>query len=109
MKHILEARAYLLKFYAKYSRYIDIGFRFVLALLTFSFVSNHVGFLEVLANPAVTVGLSVICIFLPLSMTAVFAAFVVLIQFFTLAPGVAIVSGLMLLLMFALYFRFAPG
>ena len=109
MKHILEARAYLLKFYAKYSRYIDIGFRFVLALLTFSFVSNHVGFLEVLANPAVTVGLSVICIFLPLSMTAVFAAFVVLIQFFTLAPGVAIVSGLMLLMMFALYFRFAPG
>ncbi len=109
MKNILEARAYLLKFYAKYSRYVDIGFRFVLALLTFSFVSNHVGFLEVLANPAVTVGLSVICTFLPLSMTVIFAALMVLIQFFTLAPGVAIVSGLLILMMFALYFRFAPG
>jgi len=109
MKTILEARTYFLKFYAKYSKYIDMMFRFILALLTFAFVSDHVGFEETLANPAVTVGISVICTFLPMSITAVFAAVMVLIQFVILAPGVAIVSGLVILIMFALYFRFAPG
>lgn len=109
MGKILELRAYILKFYAGYSRYINIAFRFVLAFLTFSFVSDHVGYLETLTNPAVTIGLSVICTFLPMPMTAVFAALLVLIQFFTLAPGVAIVAAVLMLIMFSLYFRFASG
>lgn len=109
MDKIFEAKEYLLKFYAKYSRYVDMGFRFIMALLTFLFISNHVGFLEVLANPTVTIGLSLICAFLPMTMTVVIAIVIVLVQFYTLAPGVAIVSGLMLLIMFVLYFRFTPG
>lgn len=109
MDKLLEVRAYILKFYARYSRYIDAALKFVLALMTFSFVNSHVGFLESLANPYVTVGLSVICVFLPQAMTAVFAALMVIIQFFTLAPGVAIVACLMMLIMFSCYFRFSPG
>ena len=68
MDKIFEAKEYLLKFYAKYSRYVDMGFRFIMALLTFLFISNYVGFLEVLANPAVTIGLSLICALLPMTM-----------------------------------------
>lgn len=109
MGKILEVRAYILKFYAKFSKYIDAVIKFVLAFLTFSFVRTHAGFLESLSNPVVTIGLSVICTFLPRSMTAVFAALLILVQFFTLAPGVAIVAGLVFLIMFALYFRFATG
>ena len=109
MGKLLEARAYLLKFYAKYSKYIDAVLKFVLALMTFSFVNSHVGFLDSLANPLVTIGLSVICVFLPQAMTALFAALLVIIHFFTLAPGVAIVACLMMVIMFAFYFRFSPG
>ena len=109
MEKVLEIRAYLLKFYAKYSRYVDMTFRFVLALLTFTFINNHIGYLEVISNAAVTIGLSVICVFLPTAMTAVLAGIIVLIQFFTLAPGVAIVAGLLMIIMFASYFRFSPG
>jgi len=109
MEKILELRAYMKKIYAGYSRYIDIALKFVLALLTFSFVNNHVGYLEALSNPAMTVGLSVICTFLPQSMTAVLAAMIILIQFLTLAPGVAVVAALLMLMMFALYFRFTSG
>lgn len=109
MEKILELRAYMKKIYAGYSRYIDIALKFILALLTFSFVNNHVGYLEALSNPAMTVGLSVICTFLPQSMTAVLAAMIILIQFLTLAPGVAVVAALLMLMMFALYFRFTSG
>ena len=109
MEKVLEVRAYLLKFYAKYSRYLDGAFRFVLALLTFSYISSHIGFLDVISNAAVTIGLAAICVFLPTSMTAVLAAIIVLAQFCALAPGVAIVAGLLMLIMFTFYFRFAPG
>lgn len=109
MGKVYEIREYLLKYYAKYSRYIDLGFRFILALLTFVFVNNHIGFMEILTNPAVTLGLSVLCTFLPVSMTAIIAAIVVIIQFFVVTPGVAIVSVLLFVVMFAMYFRFAPG
>ena len=107
MKKMLEFRAYILKFYAIYSRYINILLRFLLAFLTFSFISNQVGYMELLSNPAVTIGLSVICVFLPMNMTVIFAALIVLIQFLTLALGAAIVAAVLMLIMFALYFRYA--
>lgn len=108
MGKVFEIREYLLKFYAKYSRYIDWVFRFLLALLTFVFVSNHVAFLDELASPAVTLGLSVVCTFLPVAMTAIFASIIVIIQFLVIAPGVAIVSVFIFIAMFALYFRYSP-
>jgi len=109
MEKIYEMKAYILNFYTKYSRYIDLAMKFLLAVLTFAFISNHVGFMKTLANPLVTIGLSIVCMFLPIVMTAIFASVIVLIQFFSLAPGAAMVSAVLLLVMFALYFRFASG
>lgn len=109
MEKIFEIREYILKYYAKYSRYVDFVFRFLLALVTFVFVSNHVGFIEMLSNPAVILGLSVVCTFLPRSMTALIASAIVIVEFLVVTPGIAIVSSIVFLVMFALYFRFAPG
>ena len=109
MDKIFEFKGQLMKFYARYSRYVDMGLRFILALLTFTFINNHVGFLASISNLAVTLGLAVVCTFLPLTMTVVLAAILVLLQFFTLAPGVAVVSAMLMIIMFTLYFRFTPG
>ena len=109
MEKVLEVRAYLMKIYAKYSRYLNGAFRFVLALLTFSYIARHSGFVDLASNPAVIIGLSSICIFLPTSMTAVLAALMILVQLCGLAPGVAIVVGVAMLIMFVFYFRFAQG
>ena len=109
MGKVFEAKEYILRFYAKYSKYIDMGLRVLLALLTFTVVSNYAGFLPALSNPAVIVGLSVSCIFLPMPMTAVLAALLILIQFLELSSGAAIVFGVYVIIMFALYFRFAPN
>lgn len=108
MGRIYEIKGYVLEFYAKYSKYIDMGAKFILALLTFAIISNCIGYFEVIANPAVTVGLSLVCMFLPTALTVVFAAVIIVIQLFMLAPGVAMIAGLLFLAMFALYFRFSP-
>lgn len=108
MGKVFEIREYILNFYAKYSRYVDKVFQFILALLTFIFVGNHVGFIQELANPLVTVAMSVVCTFLPLMMTVVIASMVVLLHIASLAPGAAVVFAMVLVIMYAFYFRFSP-
>ena len=109
MDKIYEMKQYLVQFYAKQSRWVEMGLRFVLAVLTFSLISSHVGFMSMLANPVVTIGLSIVCAFLPYVMTAIMAAGILLVQFVTLAPGIAAVSAILLFVMFAMYFRFTPS
>ena len=109
MEKIYEMKQHIVQFYAKYSRWVQLGFKFVLALLTFTFINNYVGFMQTITNPVVPIGLSVVCTLLPMTMTAVFAALLVLVQFFSLAPGIAAVSAIILFVMFALYFRYTPA
>lgn len=109
MDKIYEMKQHLVQFYAKYSRWIDMGFRFALAILTFTFIGSHIGFKVALTNPIITVVLSLVCALLPMIMTAVFATAMVLVQFLVLAPGIAAVSAILLFVMFALYFRFSPA
>lgn len=109
MDKIYEIKQHLVQYYAKYSRWIDAGIRFVLAILTFTFIASHIGFKATLTNPIITVVLSLVCALLPMVMTVVFAAAMVLVQFLTLAPGIAAVSALLLFIMFAMYFRFSPA
>ena len=109
MDKIYEVKQHLVQYYARYSRWIDRGVRFLLALLTFTFISSHVGFMTALTSPIVTIAISAVCAFLPMIMTAILATAVVLVQFLTLAPGIAVVSALLLFVMFAMYFRFTPA
>lgn len=109
MDKLLEKKEYILKFYANNSRYIDKALQFVLALLTFVFVNSNIGFMEVASNPVVTIGLSVICTFLPVTLTVVLASLLVVIQIYALAPGAAILVAVLLIVMSILYFRFAMG
>lgn len=108
MNKLFELKGYLLKFYTKYTRYIDRAVQFLLALLTFTFINQNIGFSNVLSNPLTTIGMALICTFLPVTITVIIATIVTLIQLYMLAPGIAIVSGMILVFMYAIYLRFTP-
>ena len=108
MDRLIEVRETILRLYARYSKIIDKGIQFVLALTTLIFISNNIGFMKLAANPIVTLGLSVICTFLPVAATVVAAVLLTIVQFYTLSMGVAIVAAVLFLVMFILYFRFTP-
>ncbi len=108
MEGLFEAKEYIRKFYTKYSRYINMIVRFLLALLTFLFIGEYVGFMQALTHPAVVIGVSIICVFLPLQMTTIIAVAFTLVHLWSLAPGIAIVMAIVFLILFAFYFRFAP-
>jgi len=108
MKTLLVFRERLKKFYAQNSMFIDKAFQFVLALVVFTAISNSLGFMKSLTNPILLAGLSVICMFLPINGTVLFAAALILIQLYKLSIEVMAVTAAIMLVMFILYFRFVP-
>ncbi len=108
MGRMYEAKEYLLRFYAKYSKIVDKVWQFVLALLTFLYIKDHIGFLEPLTNLVITLGLALICTFLKPYMTVVIAAILTLLHLGTYASGSALVVGILMLVMFVAFFRFTP-
>lgn len=109
MGRLLEIKEYLMKFYGKNSIYIDKGTQFLLALLTFTFISKNVGFSGVATYPVMTIALSIICTFLPVTLTVVIATVAVLMQFYALSFGIALLAGILFLVMYVMYFRYTPG
>lgn len=108
MSSLLEWKKKLQMTYAEYSMYIDKGIKFILALTTFMLISSKIGFMEKLASPVIAIGLAVVCTFLPLNVTVVLAAALILVHMFSLSMIIAGITAVILLLMFVFYFRFTP-
>ncbi len=108
MDGILEIKGQLQDIYAKYSKYIDKLFRFILALAAFYMINHNIGFMHTLKNPVITLGLAAVCAFLPQFFTVLAAAAMVLGHIYTVSLGFLIVTAVLFMLMFIFYLRLAP-
>lgn len=108
MKNMFELKGKLQQIYANYSKIIDKSLQFILAFATFFMINKEVGYMSMLANPVIALGLSVICAFLPPVATALFAAGLILAHLYTVSLGVMAVTAIIFLLMFIFYVRFTP-
>ena len=107
MQKLFEMKGYLTKYYAKYSKIVDKTIQFILALLTFTFINQNIGFSDIIANPIMTIVLSLICMLLPMSMIVVLATIVTIVQVLTVSVGMAIVFSILFVVLYAFYFRYA--
>lgn len=107
MDKLFELKGRASAFYTKYSRYIDRGVRFLIALLVFSFVNNNIGFSSMLANPLVTVAVAIICTFLPPVMTMFYTVVAILVHVYSVSLGMAIVTLALFVVAYAAYLRFS--
>lgn len=108
MDGIFVLKGQLQQMYVKHSKLIDKGVQFVLALLVFFTLNKEMGYLSMLANPIISLGLSVICAFLPPVTTALFAAGLIVAHLYAVSLGVMAVVAIIFLLMFIFYVRFTP-
>lgn len=108
MDNIYVIKGQLQQIYAKHSRLIDKAAQFLLALAVFYLINHDLGFMDILANPLITLGLSVICTFLPLCLTALAAAVLILVQMSAVSIGIMAVTAAVFVVMFAFYIRFCP-
>ncbi len=109
MTALLEMKQHLKIFYSKYDVYLIPAIKFLLALLVFMMINGQIGFMEKIANPAVALLLALFCSFLPVNMIAVFGALLICAHAFTLSLELFGMAVGLLFIMYALYFRVAPG
>lgn len=109
MQKLFEMKGYLEKYYGKYSKIVDKTIQFVLALLTFTFINQNIGYSDIIANPIMTIVLSFICMLLPMTMTVILATVAAALQVMTVSIGMAIVFVALFIILYAFYFRFSPG
>lgn len=108
MENIYVIRQKLQEAYATRAIVFDKAIQFVVALTTFLLINNNIGFMKMAAQPFITLALAVICTFFPFTMTIVVAAVLILVHTFAASMGIAAVTVIVFLTMFALYLRLTP-
>ena len=108
MKTLLEYREKMKLFLGKYDIYIFPILKFVLALTTFLLINARVGFMSRLASPAVALILALMCSFLPVNMTVVFAGILVTAHMYAFSLEAFAITFVLLAVMFLLFFRTSP-
>lgn len=79
-----------------------------MGLILFALINSNIGFLKIAASPVCTVGLAVVCTFLPMIVMVMAATVLVLLHFYAVSLPIAIVAAVIFLLMYIFYFRFTP-
>lgn len=109
MTALLEMKQRLKIFYSKYDVFLIPAMKFVPAFFSFSMINGQIGFMERVTNPAIALLLALLCSFLPVNMIAVFGAVLICAHAFALSLEVLAMAAGLLFIMYAVFFRVAPG
>lgn len=105
---LLELKEKLKAFYAKGGIYIRYVCNFVLAFLSMFTMSRKIGGNGIISNPLICIALSIVCAFLPVNITVVIVTIYMIINLFTLSLELAMIALGVMIVIYLLYFRFAP-
>lgn len=108
MTTLLEIKEKIREFYGKYEIYLVPLIKFILAISAFLIINQNVGFMEKIKNPAIAFILALMCSFLPSNMIVIFSGVLIIAHFYALSMELALVTLVILVLMFLLYYKFAP-
>ena len=108
MTDLLEIREKIKLFYSKYEPFILPVIKFLIAFIVLNTLNGRMGYMVQLDNVAVVLIVALMCSFLPTGCIVLFAALFSLMHMYALAMEVALVGFCFYMVLFLLFFRFAP-
>lgn len=108
MRNLLEIKELIRRFYSKNEVFIVPVLKFLLALIAILNINKQLGYMTRANNIAIVLIVSLMCSFLPTGCIILFSALFVLLHLYALAIEAAVVGFALFLVMFLLFFRFAP-
>ncbi len=108
MTKLFEIKDQIFKFCGEYETYLKYVYKFVIALALFCLINGTIGFMGRISSFPVSLLLALVCSILPQGMTILFAAVLVVLNLYVLSMEVAITALMIFVVIFFLYFRFAP-
>lgn len=106
MKELYILRDKIGEIYSERTKIIEIVARFILAYIVLSYLSNNMGYMELLSKGAVTLGLSAACAVLPLVALVVVSLIIIVLNLYSLSWILTGCVVVVILFMFIIYFRF---
>lgn len=108
MEQLLIIREYIKNFVSRNESYLRPAGKFLLTMISLSLINSKIGYATKLTNFAFTVILSLLCSFLPANFIVLLCAGMMLLHLYSLSLEAVIVVGVLLVIMFLVYFRFSP-
>jgi hypothetical protein len=108
MTSMLELKQKIKLFYSKNEAYLVPLFKFVLAFICLAAISGKLGYISKFDRLPVRLVVALLCSFMPWNFEIFIAALFSIMHVYSLSMEYAVVTGAVFLLMFLLYFRFAP-
>lgn len=108
MSSLLEMRENLRNFYSRNEVYLLPILKCVLAIATLMVLNVNLGYMTKINNPILILLIGLMCSFLPMNLLVIVSAVFVLLHSYAVSMECAIIAGSIFLLMFILYYRFAP-
>lgn len=106
MKEIYKVKKQLQELYYSKSRYVDIVIKFLVNLMVFMYINNHVGYMTSLAKFPITFVLALICSILPYGILLFVSPLLIVFHVFTESMALAACVMIVFLFMFIVYLRF---
>ena len=108
MRELIRLRETIRKIYAEYAAFIDPILKFILALVTYAMINSAIGRMELLKNPLIVILLALLNSVLPTNAIIVSACAVTVLHLYSASIFSAAVVFIAFMLIYLLYFRFAP-
>lgn len=108
MTILLELKEKMKILYARYSFWIHPLLKFLLAMIVFTTINGMLGYMELLNNIFVLLITSLLCAIMPLNTIVVFGGLMITAHTFALGLEVGGITLVLILVMYLLFFRFAP-
>ncbi len=106
MSNIYIIKEQMMTLYAKWSRWIDMGLRFIVSIIVFTYINDTIGYMSELDNMVIVIALSVIAAFFPLSITVLIAVGLILAHLSAFHLMFMGVTAILFFLAFVFCFRF---
>ena len=108
MTTILELKEKMIRFYGRYEVYITPIAKFVVAFVIFCMINLNIGYMKSISRTPIALILALLCSILPAGGTIFLVAAVILADMYALSIEVCLVALILFLLIYFVYFRFAP-
>ncbi|MCR4990980.1 MAG: hypothetical protein K6A38_08970 [Lachnospiraceae bacterium] len=108
MSTLLEIKQYVNNFFNKFEAYIRPVLKLILALVALITINSKLGYMQKIDNSAIVLIAALMCSFMPLNFIVVVSALFIVLHMYALSLECAMVILVLFIVLFLLYFRFAP-
>lgn len=108
MTTLLEVKEKVMRFYGKNEVFITPAIKFVVAFIVFLLINTNIGYMSSISKMPIALILALLCSVLPINGTIFMASAVILADMYALSLEACIVTLLLFVVIYFIYFRFSP-